>query len=247
MKRPLIIGHRGAPVYARENTLASFEQAIALKADMVEFDVHRTRDQVLIIHHDADIFGKSIHQLRYGDILEVAPDVPTLEEAIALCKGKIQLDVELKEARYERQVIDLLLQSCPSDSFVITSFDPRAIEAVKHHYPAIRAGFLFGEGTVDFCRRFRLDAKAVSDRIRQMQADFIAPHWELLGIDLLANVVGGQFPLWVWTVNDALIMQQLLEDWRIEGIITDRPDLGWSIRENRWNSVSRLLPLPSTL
>lgn len=229
--QPLMIAHRGASAYAKENTLVSFDQAIALGADMVEFDVRRTRDRVLIVHHDAELNQKPIRQLTYAQVQAIDPDIPTVEAAIALCKGRVRLDVELKEAGYERQILELLLRFFSADDFVVTSFHPFAINTVKRLYPNVKTGFLFGYGTVDFCRSFWLNARSVRHRIREIKADFIAPHWELLNHELLSQVVTGTMPIWVWTVNDVSVMAELLSDSRIEGIITDKPDLGVQLRD----------------
>ena len=50
--RPLIVGHRGARAFAPESTLAAFDKAAALGCDMVELDVHLSRDGVVVVHHD---------------------------------------------------------------------------------------------------------------------------------------------------------------------------------------------------
>jgi len=229
--QPMIIAHRGASAYAKENTLAAFEMAIALGASMIEFDIRRTKDRVLIAYHDADLNQRPIRKMTYAELQAVDPDIPTLDQVLTLCKGRIQLDVELKEVRYEPAVVERLLSGFPPDDFVITSFHPAALKNVKRHYPDIKTGFLFGNGTVKFCRSFRLNAKAVRDRVRHMHADFIAPHWQLLDSPLLTQVVGGDLPIFVWTVNDIPAMTRLLGDRRIEGIITDTPDVGIKIRE----------------
>src|SRR5687768_16876385 len=49
---PYVIGHRGAAGYAPENTMVSFERAIALRADAIELDVHPTSDGELVVIHD---------------------------------------------------------------------------------------------------------------------------------------------------------------------------------------------------
>ncbi len=233
----MIIAHRGASAYAKDNTLAAFEMAIALGASMIEFDVRRTKDQVLIAYHDADLNQRPIRKMTYAELQSIDPDIPTLDQVIALCSGRIRLDVELKEARYEPAVVERLLTGFPPDDFVITSFHPAALKNVKRHCPDIKTGFLFGNGTVKFCRSFRLNAKAVRDRVRHMRADFIAPNWQLLDSPLLANVVGGDLPIFVWTVNDISAMTRLLSDRRIEGIITDTPDVAIKIRESQRSSV----------
>lgn len=230
--QPLIIGHRGTPIYAKENTLFAFEKAIALGSDMIEFDIRRTRDRMPIIFHDAYLGRKPIRKLTYAEVHEIDPDIPTLQEAIAFCKGRIRLDVELKGTGYEHDVIELLLHAFPIDGFVVTSFHPFVIRKIKHHYPDVKAGFLFGHGTVNVCRSLRWNAKAVSDRIRRMQADFIAPNWELLDSALLSHVLVEQLPIWTWTVNDPQAIERLLRDRRIEGIITDRPDVGVYLRQH---------------
>ena len=52
MSRPLIIAHRGASGLKPENTLAAFQRAIELGADGIEFDIHSTSDDVIVVHHD---------------------------------------------------------------------------------------------------------------------------------------------------------------------------------------------------
>ncbi|MBA7511593.1 Glycerophosphodiester phosphodiesterase [subsurface metagenome] len=53
-KDVLIIGHKGASAIAPENTLKAFKKAIELKADLVEFDIHKTKDGEIVIIHDSD-------------------------------------------------------------------------------------------------------------------------------------------------------------------------------------------------
>ena len=55
VERPLVIGHRGAPAYRPEHTLASYRQALRLGADRIELDVVLTRDGVLVARHEDDL------------------------------------------------------------------------------------------------------------------------------------------------------------------------------------------------
>src|SRR3990172_3063349 len=50
---PFLIGHRGFPRVARENTIPSFEAALEAGCDGVELDVRMTQDGVLVVHHDS--------------------------------------------------------------------------------------------------------------------------------------------------------------------------------------------------
>ena len=100
--RPLAIAHRGASAYAAENTLAAFRLAAELGADMWEIDVQLTGDGVAVVSHDADLarrFGRpeAIADLAFADLRRLAPDLPSLQETIALADALGQsLYVELK-------------------------------------------------------------------------------------------------------------------------------------------------------
>jgi len=227
---PKIIAHRGASAYVRENTLASFERAIALGADMVEFDVRRTRDRQLIVYHDPEIRHRPVRKLTFAEIRHLDPDIPLLAEVLDLCQNRIHLDVELKEMGYEPQVLEMLLHYFDPDRFVVTSFHPFTLKRIKRRCPEVTTGFLFSDVTADVCRSLRWGAKMVRDRIRNMKVDFVAPDWQLLDAKILAQTLGDDRPIWVWTVNDEAVMQSLLRDLRIGGIITDRPDIGMQIR-----------------
>ena len=105
--KKLVIAHRGASVLARENTLEAFQKAIDLRADMIEFDVRRTQDRHYVIHHDPHIAGKPLNEMTLREVREIARTldfhVPELEEVLALTRGKIGLDIELKEEGYEQR------------------------------------------------------------------------------------------------------------------------------------------------
>src|SRR5918995_1015630 len=108
------IGHKGAAALAPENTLRSIERALEVGVDMVEVDVVSLADGTLVLAHSDDlvevshgaargrITGESLAELR-----EVAPDLPTLDEALALIAAHdaaVQLDV--KRPGYERDLVE---------------------------------------------------------------------------------------------------------------------------------------------
>ena len=130
--KKLIIAHRGAPSYAKENTINSFKKAMALRADMIEFDVRRTKDNVFIVYHDGFIQGKPINEWTYKEIRKIARDqgfdLPTVEEVLKWSKGRIKLDVELKEEGYEKGIVELLSKYLKEGQFVITSFNDSSLK-----------------------------------------------------------------------------------------------------------------------
>ena len=107
--RPLVIAHRGASYYHHQNTMDAFEAAVDMQSEMMEFDVRRTYDNVLVVHHDPDIEGSSISGMFHEEACKKASDagyeVPTLSQVLAFSKGKVPIDIELKEAGYEEEAL----------------------------------------------------------------------------------------------------------------------------------------------
>jgi glycerophosphoryl diester phosphodiesterase len=223
---PKIIAHRGAAVAPEntENTLAAFEQAIALGADGVEFDVRCTQDRVLIIHHDPEVAGQPISELTWSQLIALAPNIPTLSETIACCRGRIHLDVELKASGYEAATVQQL-QGLPLESFVVTSFDLEAIALVKQIAPDMEVGFLVEPETMKIFD----SPQELSDRLQAIGVNFLAPHWQMLETDWLTQLSTG-LPWWVWTVNQPEVMQRLFSSPQVAGIVTDFPELGLKLR-----------------
>ena len=52
---PRVIAHRGASGHAYQNSATAFRQAVALRADGVELDIHATSDGALLVHHDVEV------------------------------------------------------------------------------------------------------------------------------------------------------------------------------------------------
>ena len=105
LARPRLLGHRGASALAPENTLRAIELAIAAGLDLVEVDVHLSRDGALMVIHDADLrrmAGRSdaVGALRADELARVdvgaGQGVPRLVDVFALARGRIGVYVELK-------------------------------------------------------------------------------------------------------------------------------------------------------
>ena len=103
---PLVIAHRGASTYEPENTLRAFELAIRQGAQMIELDLHATRDQRIVVIHDptldhtTNLKGR-VNQLTLAEIKQADAGkgecVPTLEETLDLTQGKVRLYLEIKD------------------------------------------------------------------------------------------------------------------------------------------------------
>jgi len=199
----LVAAHRGASMLAPENTLAAYEQAIEIGADMIEFDVRSTQDGVLVAFHDP------VHEWTYGELCERLPfEPPRLEQVVEVCAGRIALDVELKEGGYEAEALRVVSRA----EIVVTSFLPEVVAAARRLQPELRVGLLLG---------------AEAEVPDAVDADFLAPHVSLLD----RGLVGEQHDeLVVWTVNDELRLARYLADPRVSVVITDDPVLALTIR-----------------
>lgn len=233
MDKPLIVAHRGASALARENTVASFAKAIEIGSDMVEFDVRRSKDGIMVVYHDPAIAGRLISQLTYREANDLAQSrkfvIPTLENVLQLTWGKIKLDVELKETGYEKRVVDLVLKFFNVDDFIMTSFKDQAVGTVKKSFPEVKTGLLLG-----YNQPFQPLILSWPDlyperRCRKIGADCLIVHYRLLTRGFLDRARRHGKPVYVWTVDDPKILKKLLTDNRIEGVITNKPDLAISL------------------
>ncbi len=227
-----IIAHRGASgLVEYDNSLESFRKAIEIGVDMIEFDVRRTKDGKLVAFHDSDIDGRKISSLTYSEIVKISESigfkVPLVEDVIKLSKGKVGLDIELKEEGYEDILIKLVRGHLDHDEFVMKSFSDRAVKAIKRHDPKIRTGLLLGVENPENKLKTRLSELFPGRRLKRCGADFVSPNYRLLKLFFMRRM--RERDVYVWTVNDVDLMEKLMKK-GVDGLITDRPDLACKVR-----------------
>jgi glycerophosphoryl diester phosphodiesterase len=214
---PLIVAHRGVWGEAPQNSLAALQAAIELGCDMVEVDVRRTRDGQLVTIHDPRVGGTPVGALDYDELrAKVAPDeVPRLTDFLeSAAAGGMALDVELKEEGYEELVAATLAERLPATDYVVTSFLPMALAAVRGVAPGVRTGLLLRPGPV---------SRTLERRLHDSRADFLAPNVRLARPTLLSWIAEHGLECFVWTVNHRRAMRTMLDDPRVTAVITDRP------------------------
>lgn len=220
--RTLVAAHRGVASGAAENTIGAFTNAIEAGADMVEFDVRRTRDGELIAFHDAAVGGVPVGGLTLDEI-EAAAGVrpPLVAEVLRACAGRIRLDAELKEDGYVADVMALLRAGFDPAGLVVTSFLPAVVAQAKEAFPEVRAGLLVGghRSPADLPGRLR-DLYPV-ELARRARADCLAPHYRLAALGVLRRAAAAGLPCLVWTVNSPELIRRFAADSRVEVIITD--------------------------
>lgn len=156
----LVVGHRGAPDRAPENTLASFEAAIAIGVDAIELDVHLSRDGHLVIIHDQNLArttnGRGLvheHSLAELKALDAGSwfgpsfareRIPTFEEILVRIGPRVPLQVEIKGATdgVTEATIAALRAHGLLDTSMITSFHLDRLPLVRALAPSVQIGAL---------------------------------------------------------------------------------------------------------
>ena len=217
----LVIGHRGAPRVARENTVDSFAAAVAMGAGGVELDVRRTADGILVVHHDAVLGdGRTIVECRGH---ELPSYVPTLAVALDACRGAI-VDVEIKNLPGEPDfdptdaIADAVMELLgsrpePSQSWLVSSFHRETIDRCRSNDLPIATGWLtFAPVTAD-------------DVSWAVGAGHAAIHpWDpSVDQPMIERCHAAGLAVNTWTCNDVGRAVQLAS-WDIDGICTDIPD-----------------------
>jgi glycerophosphoryl diester phosphodiesterase len=212
----IIIGHRGAKGHIAENTLASFEKALQLNVDMIELDVFLSRDNIPVVIHDKTIdrttsgFGL-VSSFSARELREFG--IPTLQDVFQLVNNQCDINIEVKEIKAVKSILDLIDSNIFSkDKILISSFDWNALQEVRFHDDEIRIGILT-ETDLELALAFAKFIKAYA----------IHPHYKLLNKENVAQMQSQNFKVFPWTVNDQTDIT-FVKFLNVDGIITDYPD-----------------------
>ena len=228
----LVIAHRGASAYAPENTLPAFELAARQGADMIELDVQRSADGVLVVFHD-DTTERWDGQRRLAAACTLAEllaldiggeRVATLAEVCAFARERgVRLNVELKGAGFGADVARMLRAERIEELVLISSFVEAALHEFAAANPRIPRAYLMGTDTWRPDVRFR-EAWPFG-ALRRTGAVAWHPTAELPFIDMLVpRVRRAGYQVNVWTVDDPVTMRRLI-GLSVDGIITNVPDV----------------------
>ena len=208
MSRPLLLGHRGARAVQSipENTIASFDRALADGCDGFEFDVRLTEDEEAVVCHDAKVAGYDVSRT----LAKQASQLPRLRDVLQRYRDSF-LDIELKVKGLERILLDLFLRHKPRHGFVVSSFQPGALKSVRALDATIPLGLICESKT-----QLRLWS--------ELPVQYVIPHYDLAEPDLVRKIKGAGKKVFVWTVNDSANMQRFAE-YGVDGIISDDTEL----------------------
>jgi len=229
----LVTGHRGAMGLAPEHTMVSFAKGFELGADMLELDIHVTRDDQLAVMHDGDVSRTTngtghIKNMTLAEIKKLdagvkfdarfsGERVPSLNEVLEYAKGRIQLAIEIKgdplpTPGIEEKLVKLLREYKMLDDVVAISFHHIAVKRVKELEPRIMTGILYTGMPVDPLAAARA---AKSDSLR--------PSWQYWTPELVKQAHDAGLVAHSWIANDEELMSYLVS-MGIDSIGTNYPD-----------------------
>ena len=228
---PLVTFHRGDCTVAPENTLPAFRSAILKGGDRIELDVQMTSDGVVVVTHDSNLkrcTGKNakVYDLTYAEVAQLDAGrwfssrfadtrIPTLEQVLQLCRGRIGLNVEIKPSAatpaLEAETVRLLREyGFDSSNCVITSQSYETLHKVKALAPEYPTGYILALG--------------VGNYYDLPDADFFSVETTFITSGMVNAVHLRGKTVSAWTIDREKVATHMLE-LGVDDLITDKPDL----------------------
>ncbi len=226
-----ISAHRGGSEYARPATYEAYRHALESGAEYAELDIRKTKDKVLVVHHDARTghTGPRVADLAYRELCDrLGYVVPEVKDVMALLAGKLIGHLDLKEIGYEQEVIDLALASLGPGNFIATTLEDVSVRHIKRAFPEVRTALSLGRDNKEIAWRRWLNVRRSElfplDRIRACGADWVAVNYRLGQFRVISACRQAGIGVMVWTVDADELIDQFVVDDRIAVLITNRPE-----------------------
>jgi len=208
------LAHRGYPARYPENTLSSFRAACDLNYQYVELDVHLSKDGVPVVIHDPTVDRTTDGKGKVKDMtlaelkrLRIAgtEQIPTLEEALQLLKGRTTVDIELKQfgdlyPGLEEKTLALVKKLGMEDQVIVTSFDHYSMMRVRELDKNIELG-LINTGS----------SPALVQFVKQLGGRYLSIHQAYITERFIRLCEEQQIELIAWTVNEEPDMRRFVK------------------------------------
>lgn len=208
--------------------MASLEAAINNLSDYAEIDVQETKDGELVLLHDNNlkrttgvnwkIWETTLEEVKTLDAGSsfsadfAGEQVPTLREALELCRGRMELNIEVKNNGHNADVAvktaEMITEMGMEDQCVISSMSYDFLKDVKSVNPQIRTGYIMS---------------VAYGRVELLEyADFLSVHYDCVNERFMEHAHEAGKEVHVWTVNSRKLMRRM-KALGVDNIITDRP------------------------
>jgi glycerophosphoryl diester phosphodiesterase len=243
--RAQVFAHRGGAALRPENTLLAFDHGLALGADGIELDVRLSRDNVVVVHHDATLErttnGAGTVASFNADELEQldagynfggpayayrgkAGGIPRLETVLRRYPGAwLIVELKLNDPELAHRTIDLVREAGALDRVALGSFGTRVLHAARAYDPPILTGASREETRLALYRSW-VKWPVRHPKYNAFQVPEVAGSTRVISPRFVRYAHAAGVAVQVWTVNEAADMRRLL-GWGVDGLISDRPDI----------------------
>jgi len=237
---PEVIAHRGGGGEWPGETIFAFEKALEFRVDILEMDVHRTADGVLVLMHNdtvdettdgtgriKDLTLAEIKQLNAGfhwppEIRDLNIRVPTLEEVFERFPNqRMNIEIKQKEPSIVTHFGKLIQKHGMTDKVLVASFWDSALKEFRKEFPEIATSASTPEAIKFYAlddilfAHYRPETDAIQADSKASFIHLITPHFAEKAHKLNLKVHA-------WTVNDVDEMRRMIKV-GVDGIITDFP------------------------
>lgn len=238
-----ILAHRGASAYAPENTMEAFRLAVEQQADGFEIDINLTKDgEIVVIHDDSidrtsdgkgDITHYTLSELKKFNFNKGFEDqyatagIPTLREVLELVKEHdLYLNIEVKDilskmnlyAGLGSAAAELVREYGLTENVIFSSFNHASMVRLKEEYPEMRTALLYIAGLYEGEKYAKL-----------ANADALHPVFFGVNRSNVEQAQAAGIQVNAWTVNEQEHIRMMM-DAGVDAIITDRPDVCFTMR-----------------
>ncbi|MGW1379379.1 glycerophosphodiester phosphodiesterase [Streptomyces sp. NPDC002446] len=221
----LTIGHRGIMGVEPENTLRSFVRAEHEGLDVIELDLHLSKDGALVVMHDADvdrttdgagpIAERTLAELRELDAGR-GERIPVFEEVLEAVKAPLQ--AEIKDVAAAQALAEVMRSRDLTGRVDVISFHDEALAAIRTLLPGVRTALVGSRYGAD-----------VVDRAQAVGATMLSLNIRRLTLELVERAHAAHLKVVGWTVNthDQL---RLARGLGLDGVVTDLPEIRRAVR-----------------
>lgn len=212
----LAIAHRGDPIGQRENTLPAFEAAVHQGADMVELDLRRTRDGVIVVLHDPTLLrlwgvDRAVGDLDLAQIREIGQGdvrVPTLRQV--LDQFTIPFMVDFTGDEVVQGALDAIRAADAMDRSLFVTGHMGALRALRALSPEARIGLTWIER-----------ASPPPSLLCELRVEFWNPYFRLATPARVAAVHDLGMKVSTWTVDEPRHMARMAKA-GVDAIVSNR-------------------------
>jgi len=252
LSKPVTIAHQGGNKVYPDESLLAFTNAINMGIQVIELDIHRSKDGIIVINHDQTIDRLTdgtglIREMSWAELQQVdgaynwSPDgliypyrgkgikiLSLIELMDAFPQQVYDIEIKQHDPPLEKDLCDLLRQyGVAADQVIVASFRDETLTRFNDICPEVATSLPVNQGTILYIlSRVGLERLLPLDAVvAQLPTTFSTKLGQLeLDRRYINAFTKGDRQIWVWTVNDSIEMKRLV-NMGAHGIITDRPDI----------------------